>query len=71
MLRFWLIKIPLIGDFDIGFWEEVLIELGAVVVGHGCHVVYDDLVGLGFDVGSVGCVVIIGDKVHVVSKDRR
>ena len=65
------IKIPLIGDFDIGFREEVLIELGAVVIGHRCHVVYDDLVWLGFDVGSIWSVVVVGYKVHVVSKDRR
>lgn len=71
MLRFWLVEIPLIGDFDVGFREEVLVELGAVVVGHGCHVVDDDLVGLGFDVGSVGGVVVVGNEIDVVGEDGR
>lgn len=69
MIQILLIKIPLIGDFDVGFREEVLVELGTVVIGHGCHVVDDDLVGLGFDVGGVGGVVVIGNEVDVVGED--
>ena len=71
MLRFWLVEIPIIGDFDVGFREEVLVELGAVVVGHGCHIVDDDLVWLGFDVGGVGGVVIVGNEIDVVGEDGR
>ena len=65
------IEIAFILDFNIGFREEVAIELGAVVIGHGCHVVYYDLVGLGFHIGSVGRVVVVGYKVHMVCKDGR
>ena len=61
----------MIRNFYIAVGEKILIELGAVIVGHGGHVVNDYLVGLSLDVGSLRGVVVGGDEINVMLVDGR
>ena len=64
-----LFEISFIFNLDIGFWEHMLIKLGAIIVRHRRHIVHHDLVRLGFDIWGIGGVVIIGYEVYMMGED--
>ena len=50
--------------------EHIVVKLGAVVVGHGSHVVDNYLIGLGLKIRESGVVMVLGNKVDMVSEYR-
>ena len=58
-------------EVDLIAREEVIVELDTVVIGHGCDVIDDDLVGLGLDVGNLRGVVVAHYEINVVAIDGR